>query len=194
MKLFRKCFSAAIVCLLSFFKRGFKARRRIICAVCALAVVLSVMPLSIMSAGVEASSELFERSIEITPDDARSDVTITLNGMMPGDAAAEATNVTDDMDEPADDASILSAYDISINHAAGEFQPAEGYPIFVEISDPVIADSDSIAVIHIADDGTSESVKHFTVESTRSLRSTTAVRQPQWSKTSMSLQIRKARF
>ena len=163
MKLLRKFFSAAVVCLLSFFKRVPQISRRAMCAACAVPVLFFGMPLSIPLVA-DNEPELSEMSFEITPNEADPDVTITLNGMMPKNAAAEATDVTEDMEEPSDDTAVISAYDISINHEGGEFQPAEGQPIYVEISDPAIVDSGSISIIHIADDGTSEQVEHFTVE------------------------------
>lgn len=162
MNLLRKYLSAAVVCLLSFFRRTPQLLRRVTCAVCAAAVLFASTPASI-SAAADESSELLERSLELTPNESDQDVTITLNGMMPKNASAEATDVTGDMEQPADNSSVLAAYDISINDSGGEFQPTEGYPIFVEINTPAVGDSGNISIIHIADDGTSETVKHFTV-------------------------------
>ena len=163
MDLLRKFVSAALVCLLSFIGRFLDLGKRAICVVCAVAVIFSVLPLAVSAAG-DTSSELLETSFELTPNDADPDVTITLNGMMPKNAAAEATDVTDNMENPDEDSAVISAYDISINSGAGEFQPAEGHPIYVEISNPAIYDSGNISLIHIADDGTIENVEHFTVE------------------------------
>ena len=163
MKLFRKCFSAAVVCLLSFIKRVPQIGRRAMCAACAVPVLFFGMPLSIPLVA-DNEPELSKMSFEITPNEADPDVTITLNGMMPKNAAAEATDVTGDMEQPSDDSAVISAYDISINHEGGEFQPAEGQPIHVEISDPAICNCNSISIIHITDDGTGEQVEHFTVE------------------------------
>ena len=163
MNLLRKYISAAVLCLLSFIERTLNFSKRALCVVCAVAVMFSTMPLA-ASAAADAESDLLERSFELTPNDAAPDVTITLNGMMPENAAAEATDVTADMEDPADDTSVLAAYDISIYDGEGAFQPAEGYPIRVEISAPAILNSESISIIHIADDGTSEYVEHFTVE------------------------------
>ena len=163
MNTLKKIYSAAVVCLLSFLRRAPRIFRRVMCAVFAAVLLVSIMPLSI-SAADDPAPELLERSLELTPHKAEPDVTITLNGMMPKNAAAEATDVTDDMEEPEDDSAVLAAYDISINDGGSEFQPAEGNPIFVEISDPALSDSGSISIVHIADDGTTETVKHFTVE------------------------------
>ncbi len=163
MYLLRKYFSAAVVCLLSFFRRVPRLLRRALCAVCAAAVLFSSTPLTI-SAAVEESPQLLKRSLELTPNESDPDVTITLNGMMPENASAKATDVTADMEEPEGDSAVVAAYDISIDHDGGEFQPAEGQPIFVEINTPAVSDSGNISVIHIADDGTSEQIEHFTVE------------------------------
>ena len=163
MNLLRKFFSEAVVCLLSFFRCAPRLCKYVICVVCAAAILFSMMPMTI-SATEETSPKLMERSLELTPKKSESDVTITLNGMMPKSADAEATDVTDDMDDSADDTSVLAAYDISINDEDGDFQPAEGYPIYVEISDPSITDSGIISVIHIPDNGSGETVKRFTVE------------------------------
>lgn len=163
MNLLRKIISAAVVCLLSFFCCIPRLCKRAMCVVCAIAVLLSVTPLSISAAVDSTEPDLQQMSFEITPSQSDPDVTITLNGMMPKNAAAQATNVTDNMESPADDSAVLAAYDISISDGVDEFQPAEGHPIYVEISDPAIYDSGSISVIHIADDGTTENVEHFTV-------------------------------
>lgn len=163
MKLLRKFFSAAVVCLLSFFSCVPQLFKRAMCVICAAAILFSVTALSI-SAAVNTEPELHQTSLELTPNDSNPDVMITLNGMMPKNAAAEATDVTGDMEQPSDDSAVISAYDISINSGAGDFQPAEGHPIHVEICDPAIYDSGSISIIHIADDGTTETVERFTVE------------------------------
>ena len=163
MNLLRKYISAAEVCLLSFFRRAMTLSKRVICTLCAAAILFSTLPLSVAAAD-DQGQDLREMSIELTPNDADPDVTITLNGMMPRNAAAEATDVTADMEDPADETSVLAAYDISIIDGGDAFQPAEGYPIFVEISDPALCDSGSLSIIHIADDGTREEVEHFTVE------------------------------
>ena len=163
MDLLRKAISAAVVCLLSFFGRAMTLSKRVICTLCAAAILFSTLPLSVAAAD-DQGQDLREMSIELTPNDADPDVSITLNGMMPENAAAEATNVTGNMETPDENSSVIAAYDISINDGANEFQPAEGHPIYVEISDPAIYNSGSISVIHIADDGTSERVEHFTVE------------------------------
>ena len=163
MNMLRKRFSAAVVCLLSFFSCVPQLLKRAMCVICAAAILFSVTPLSILAA-VNTEPELHQTSLELNPNDSNPDVTITLNGMMPKNAAAEATDVTDNMESPADDSAVLAAYDISINSGAGDFQPAEGHPIHVEICDPAIYDSGSISIIHIADDGTTEPVEDFTVE------------------------------
>ena len=163
MNLLRKYISAAEVCLLSFFRRAPKRGRRVLCAVCAAVVLLAAMPLSV-PATADTEPDLLSMSLELTPNEGDPDITITLNGMMPENAAAEATDVTADMEDPADDTSVLAAYDISIYDGEGAFQPAEGYPIRVEISAPAILNSESISIIHLADDGTNEKIEHFTVE------------------------------
>ena len=160
MNLLQKCVSAVMVCLRSFFKRALKQHKRVICAVCALAILFSTVPISVASVS-DTESELQEMSFELTPKKSDSDVMITLNGMMPENAAPEATDVTNDMEKPDNDTSVLAAYDISIVDGDNEFQPAEDYPIHVEISDPSIIGIGSIAVWHIADDGTPEAVEDF---------------------------------
>lgn len=121
------------------------------------------------------------------------DKIITLNGMMPKEATAEAIDVTEDysddsamaIDSTASDSTasdafmadasmtdaaeetsekILAAYDISIIDGDDEYQPDEKRPISVEIIDSRIVKSDSIKVWHIKDNGEKEEVKDFTVE------------------------------
>ena len=68
MKLFRKSFSAAEVCLLSFLRRAPAVGKRVLCAVCAAAVTFSVMPLAVTAADVESSPpQLLERSLGKSP-------------------------------------------------------------------------------------------------------------------------------
>ena len=69
-----------------------------------------------------------------------------------GEAAASSGSVT------------LAAYEISISHRDGEYQPDEDKPISVEIVDSRITAGKNIEVWHIRDDGTEEKVENFTVE------------------------------
>lgn len=168
MTLLQKRLSAAAVCLPSFTKR-------LICVVCALLILLSYVTISVTAKVTGDTADLTEMSFELSPDGGE-DVTVTLNGMMPQTASAEAVDVTADYAdydsfasdklpfESADVRSVIGAYDITITDGAKEYQPAEGYPIHVEISAPAISDSSKLTVIHIADNGDSEPVEHFTVE------------------------------
>lgn len=170
MNLLQKCVSAAAVCLLSFFRFVPKLGKRVICTVCVMFVLFSSMTLTVAVAE-DTSTELYETSFELYPNEDNSEVTITLNGMMPKDATAEATDVTDIMENNAIDffnapqsTAVLAAYDISIVDGDNAFQPVEDHPIYVEISDPVLLDSDRIELWHVRDDGEREQIEHFTVE------------------------------
>ena len=182
MNLLQKRISAALLCLRSFLRRALRQHKRVVCALCAAAILFSVMPISVSSAAdtesppsaadtesppsaaETESTDLKEKSFELSPKEDDPNVTITLNGMMPENAAAEATDVTSDMEHPDESSSVIAAYDISINDGDNEFQPAEDHPIHVAISDPAISDGNSIKILHIKDNGEKEEVEHFTVK------------------------------
>lgn len=162
MNLLQKRVSAAALYLRSFLKRVLRNRTRAICIICAAVMLFSVMPISVSSAA-EPERELQKKSLELSPSDA-PDVKIKLNGMMPENADAKASDVTDDVKKPDKHSSVIAAYDISILDGDNEFQPAEDHPIHVEIKAPAINDDRSISILHITDDGKSEKVKRFTVK------------------------------
>lgn len=163
-------------CLLSFIgsardKKPKHLMLRLVCVICATVILLTCATIATPATAVtHGTNDLCEQSIELNLSTEEAETTITLNGMMPQNATAAATDVTEDcaesglIDGELETTSVIAAYDISINDGSAEFQPAEGYPIHVEISAPAIYDSGSIAILHITDDGTAETVEHFTVE------------------------------
>ena len=80
------------------------------------------------------------------------------------ETTAEEAAVTSDETEPAGTRTTLAAYEISISHSEGEYQPDEDKPISVEIVDSRISADRNIELWHIRDDGTREQVMDFTVE------------------------------
>lgn len=104
----------------------------------------------------EAEEVLTEQSIALYPNGEDADQVITLNGMMPEGATAEAVDVSEQYEG-------VSAYDITITNGEQEYQPGEENPLRVEITDPVISESGYIELWHIADDGTRERIIDFTV-------------------------------
>lgn len=114
----------------------------------------------------EPEEVLTEQSISLYPNGEEAEQVITLNGMMPEGAAAEAVDVSEFHEG-------VSAYDITITSGEQEYQPGEEHPIRVEICDPVISDSAYIELWHIADDGTRERITDFSVtDSTISFEAT----------------------
>ena len=114
----------------------------------------------------EPAEVLTEQSISLYPNGEDAEQIITLNGLMPEGATAEAVDVSE-LHEG------VSAYDITITSGEQEYQPGEANPIRVEISDPVISDSVYIELWHIADDGTRERITEFSVtDSTISFEAT----------------------
>lgn len=102
-------------------------------------------------------AELTYQSIELHPNGDEAEQTITLDGMMPEGAAAEAVDVSEEHDG-------IVAYDITITEGENEYQPGEENPILVEINNPVITNSENIELWHIYDDGTREQIIDFSVE------------------------------
>lgn len=116
------------------------------------------------------SRVLKHRSLELCPDESDSDKTVTLDGLMPKNATATAVDVTemiadaDIVTSPlCDDNCVVVAYDITISNGEGEFQPDSSRPIYVEIADPSITDSEFTELWHISDDGQREQISDFTV-------------------------------
>ena len=110
-----------------------------------------------MTEMTEATEErvLTQQSIELYPNGEVAEQIITLDGMMPEGAEAEAVDVSEDYEG-------VAAYDISISSEGEDYQPGEENPILVEITDPVI--TESIELWHIHDDGYREQIFDFTVE------------------------------
>lgn len=102
-------------------------------------------------------SELTYQSIELHPNGEEAEQIITLDGMMPEGAEAEAVDVSDEHEG-------IAAYDITITDGENEYQPGEANPILVEINDPVITNSENIELWHIHDDGTREQITEIAVE------------------------------
>lgn len=105
---------------------------------------------------------------------------VSLDGMMPKNAVAEAYDVTEIYSDAADyssvtdasstDASlssseeIIAAYDITIRNGEDEYQPSSDRPIAVTITNPGISTDADLTLWHIMDDGTREEVNDFTAE------------------------------
>ena len=103
-----------------------------------------------------SDTELTYQSIELHPNGEEAEQVITLDGMMPEGAEAEAVDVSGEHDG-------IAAYDITITDGENEYQPGEENPIFVEINDPVITESEDIELWHILDDGTREQITEISV-------------------------------
>lgn len=176
MRRLHSSISVAVERLLSYAKNLAAGRKRLFKRAAAVVLVLILMfsltadLIRFLPSAYAAQSEdqseggLCERSLELYPNGEGADRVITLGGMMPKDATAEATDVTL-LRENSDDAdmlvstSVLVAYDISITDGGDEFQPVEDHPIYVEISDPVIPAEGNIELRHVRDDGTLDDYK-----------------------------------
>ena len=114
----------------------------------------NVMPLTSI---VEEENEpdLTYQSMELYPNGEEAEQIVTLDGMMPEGAEAEAIDVSADHEG-------IAAYDITIKDGRKEYQPDEENPIKVEITDPVI--TEDITLWHIRDNGTKEQINDFDVE------------------------------
>lgn len=118
----------------------------------------------------QESAELCHQSFELYPDENEEEKSVTLYGMMPEGASAEAIDVSgkypeaDDVsEETSDDADVVVAYNITISNGELEYQPDESCPVRVEIADPGITAEGVTEVWHIMDDGTREKITDFTV-------------------------------
>lgn len=118
----------------------------------------------------EGTVDLCHQSLAIYPDENEKVISVTLYGMMPEGATAEAVDVThnypdaDDVSsETVEDATVVAAYNITINDGENEFQPTEARPIRVEITSPQIVTEGVTEVWHIKDDGTREQITDFKI-------------------------------
>lgn len=96
--------------------------------------------------------------------------TVTLEGMIPKDATAEAVDVTGETASSGDadeSKSVVAAYDITIKDGKDEYQPSEDRPIAVEIMCSDIKADDELQLWHIKDDGSREQIEDFDVEDGR---------------------------
>lgn len=137
-----------------------------------------------------SKADIFKHlNFELYPNEDNRDVTITLDGMMPEDSSAEASDVIEEYDtyesvsedetksedsasgtdasNDADNYSVVGAYDITIHDGDEEYQPDEKRPIYVVIEDPAIIDNDTTELWHIKDNGESEKIERFTVKDGR---------------------------
>lgn len=83
---------------------------------------------------------------------------VKINGLMPKNATASATEV----DTVTVDA--ILAYDITILDNGTEYQPGEEHPVIVNISDDRLTGVDNVDIIHIKDDGTTEQIGNVQVK------------------------------
>lgn len=114
-------------------------------------------PAQITEQAAENETQLLRQSFELYPNEEDTDKVITLDGLMPEGAEAEAVDVSDEYDG-------FAAYDITITDGEDEFQPVDGEPIAVEIADPAIREDSELELWHIKDNGDREQVNDFTVE------------------------------
>ncbi|MBR4586986.1 MAG: hypothetical protein IKO30_01570 [Lachnospiraceae bacterium] len=105
----------------------------------------------------DSEKEMTYQSFELYPNGEEADQVITLDGLMPNGAAVDAVDVSSDYEG-------IAAYDITITDGNTEFQPGEGYPILVEISDPAIPENGNVELWHILDNGEREQVECVSIE------------------------------
>ena len=173
MRSYNRIKSVAGSCLRSLIIRLHRCSRRtllaVLCIVCALA--LSLPSLILSATAMTGFNTLSNKSIELNLNTEESEAKVTLNGMMPHNAVATVTDVTGDYpnsakssDSPAESASVIAAYDITITDGGKEYQPGEKAPIYVEIAHPKINSEAETQLWHIMDNGTREEIKDYTIE------------------------------
>lgn len=163
MNTLKKIYSAAVVCLLSFKKR--KNLQLFLCIICILSLLIPGFSLTVTA--VIGNGMLSNKSIEMNLNTEEADSKVTLNGMMPHNAVATVTDVTEDYAGEGglfETTSVIAAYDITITHGGTEYQPGEKTPIYVEIAHPKISGGTETKLLHIKDDGTREEIEDFEIE------------------------------
>lgn len=151
--------------------------KRLLCLLCAVCMLLPQFGLLVLAEEQDGPA-LTQQTIELYPDVQDTEKTVTLNGLMPENASAEVTDLTEDyplltdfnttgspeLTDEEQRSTVLAAYDIKISDGEREFQPDEQRPIFVEITNPVISTDRLTLLWHIKDDGTRERVTDVTIE------------------------------
>ena len=144
-------------------------------AVMTAAGVLPAMPVQITATDpADAQDDLKHMCISLSPDGAADDRSVTLEGLMPQNASAEAVNVSEDYaafdartaemyTAAPEDAALLAAYDITISDGRSEYQPDASRPILVEIVHPDIIADRLPELWHITDDGHAEQITDFDI-------------------------------
>lgn len=163
MNTLKKIYSAAVVCLLPFKKR--KNLQLFLCIICILSLLIPDFSLTVTAE--IGNGMLSNKSIEMNLNTEEADSKVTLNGMMPHNAVATVTDVTEDYADEGglfDKTSVIAAYDITITHGGTEYQPGEKTPIYVEIAHPKISGGTETKLLHIKDDGTREEIEDFEIE------------------------------
>lgn len=107
----------------------------------------------------DENPELVQKTLKVSK--------VKLDGMMPEDAKATATDATSmkavrKLD--TGEGTTLAAYDITIRADGEEYQPDADHPITVQISDKEISKDSDLTIWHLKDDGSKEQIKDFTVE------------------------------
>lgn len=144
-----------------------KLKKRIASAACAVSMLLSAVSSTLFSSSLAADilneeiiTEYSRQSFELYPNDGDPEQVITLEGSMPEGVEAEAADVSDEYEG-------IAAYDITLTDGAGEYQPDDDHPVFVEIEAPALADEEDIEVWHIKDDGERERIADIIFEDGR---------------------------
>ena len=127
-------------------------------------------------------------NFSINPSAEKPEQLVTLDGMMPKNAAAYATDVTESVRQERESQNAellqntagsenaeeipsttavqttLAAFDISISSDGEDYQPGEERPITVEISDVSVQNAEKIRIWHILDSGEKEEISDFYVD------------------------------
>lgn len=179
MNTFKKLISAVILRISSFMRSFAKNKPllRVTAFVLALVMALGSMGESYAPFAIAAQEAGYEnQSIELYPEGKKADKTVTLNGLMPKDATADAVDVTDDYSGGSESAalsdnnasaSVIAAYDITIKDGKKDYQPDKTRPIQVEITHPDLSADRAIIIWHIKDDGSKEKVKNYKLDDGR---------------------------
>ncbi|MBR7008911.1 MAG: hypothetical protein IKH90_09835, partial [Ruminococcus sp.] len=137
--------------------KNYKLFKRILSSFTAIVLAVTfALPLMPMHASADVTDKLSSQNIMLYPDSSDKEKTVSLQGMMPQGASAEAVDVTDEH-------SGIAAYDITIMDGKKEYQPGESNPIRVEIADPVLKKTSNISLWHIKDNGEREKIESVAV-------------------------------
>ena len=126
-----------------------KLQKRMAKTLLSFCIVFSmIMGINVMGYAQSSSQPVTQKTCSITKGGAA--VNFTVAGQLPDNARVSATSVSRTLPNGKQ---VMGAYDITITKGRSTWQPANGQPVQVTISDPSFTDGTPLTVYHEGDNG-----------------------------------------